>query len=166
MYTCITDFYTSILLHPDRLPEKGPASAPGHVSLNLQKMRFVYTKRSFWACDACCTSWKTSVSCRRNAHFVCLSIFVVLESWSRAGCQKWLRKKPEMLLWRQPRNAILPTRNAHFGVRWAWMMFWKFGVGISIGSASGTGGQEGGTWRTLGVPDRRHDEQGHSWRHE
>ena len=27
------------------------------------------------------------------------------------------------------------------------------------------GGQEGGTWRTLRVPDRRHGGQGHSWCH-
>ena len=38
---------------------------------------------------------------------------------------------------------------------------WKFCVDISIISVSGRGGQEGGTWRTLRVPDPWHVGQGH-----
>ena len=40
---------------------------------------------------------------------------------------------------------------------------WKFCVDIFIGRVSGMGGQEGGTWRTLRVPDRRHGGYGHPW---
>ena len=43
---------------------------------------------------------------------------------------------------------------------------WKFHVDISIISVSGRGGQEGGTWRILRVPDLRHGGHGCSWRHE
>ena len=42
---------------------------------------------------------------------------------------------------------------------------WKFCVDIFTGSVSGIGGQEGGTWRTLKVPDRRLGGQGHPWCH-
>ena len=43
---------------------------------------------------------------------------------------------------------------------------WKFCVYISNASASGRGGQEGVTWRTLRVPDGRHGGHGCSWCHE
>ena len=64
-------------------------------------------------------------------------------------------------------------RNGWPGHSWCheWCSFtlrnipWKFCVDISIGSVSGMGGQEGGTWRTLRVPDQRHGGLGHSWHH-
>ena len=37
----------------------------------------------------------------------------------------------------------------------------KFHVDIYIRSVSGMGGREGGTWRTLRVPDLIHGGQGH-----
>ena len=60
------------------------------------------------------------------------------------------------------------------GSSWmSWMVFFtlrkiprKFCVDILIRSMSGRGGQEGGTWRTLRVPDQRHGWQGHFWLHE
>ena len=43
---------------------------------------------------------------------------------------------------------------------------WTFCVDISISSVSGRGSQEGGTWRTLRVPNWRHGGHVCSWCHE
>ena len=74
--------------------------------------------------------------------------------------------------WRTLR--VPERRDEGHGCSWCheWCFFtprkiaWKFCVDIFIGSASGRGGQEGGTWRTLMVPDRRLGGHGWSWRHE
>ena len=42
---------------------------------------------------------------------------------------------------------------------------WQFCVTIFIRRVSGMGSQEGGTWRTLSVPDGRHGGYGHPWCH-
>ena len=42
-------------------------------------------------------------------------------------------------------------------------LLWKFCVHIFIRSVSGMGVKKGGTWRTLRVPDWRHEGYGHPW---
>ena len=73
--------------------------------------------------------------------------------------------------WRTLR--VPDRRQWGYGYSWCheWCFFslrkipWKFCVDIFIGSMSGRGGQKGGTWRTLKVPDRRLGGQGHPWCH-
>ena len=82
-------------------------------------------------------------------------------------CQEWWIKKVGTFRMLRVPDHRLGGHGHSWCHGWSFLSLskipWKFHANIFLRSMTGMGGQEGGTWRTLRVPDGRHGGYGHPW---